>query len=168
MQLHELKSPKGSRKKKRIIGRGQGSGSGKTSGRGENGQRSRSGRWTVGGSEGGQSPLIRRLAKVGFRSKRPILNQIVTLDRLSSLKEGTIVTAELLKKEGLINSINKPFKILGNGEIKQALVFQTESMSATARDKIIKAGGKIEESKEESSRKLSKKQLAKKKLVSKK
>ncbi|MCK5012293.1 MAG: 50S ribosomal protein L15, partial [Candidatus Omnitrophica bacterium] len=89
MQLQDLKSPKGSRKRKKIVGRGRGSGHGKTSGRGENGQKSRStGRFLVGSSEGGQIPLIRRLPKVGFRSKRPILNQIVSLARLNEFENG--------------------------------------------------------------------------------
>ena len=83
MQLQDLKSPKGSRKRRKIVGRGKGSGHGKTSGRGENGQKSRStGRTTVASSEGGQMPLIRRLPKVGFRSHRPILNQVVRLEKL--------------------------------------------------------------------------------------
>ncbi len=146
MQLQDLKSPKGSRKRKKIVGRGRGSGFGKTSGRGENGQKSRStGRATVGSSEGGQMPLIRRLPKVGFRSHRPILNQIVPLERLGKYKEGTVINAEFLKAEGLISSLNKPFKILGDGEIKKPLVFQVKSISKTAKDKVLKAGGKIEE-----------------------
>ena len=145
MQLHELKSPKGSRKRKRIVGRGKGSGRGKTSGRGENGQKSRStGRTIVSSSEGGQMPLIRRLPKVGFRSHRPILNQVVRLEKLNKFKDGTVVDAEFLKTQGLIKSLNKPFKILGDGEIKKSLVIQIKSVSKTAEDKILKAGGKIE------------------------
>ena len=145
MQLHELKSPKGSRKRRKIVGRGRGSGHGKTSGRGENGQKSRStGRTIVGSSEGGQMPLIRRLPKVGFRSHRPILNQVVRLEKLNQFKEGTVVNAEFLKAQGLIKSLNKPFKILGDGEIKKSLVIQAKSISKAAEDKILKAGGKIE------------------------
>ncbi len=145
MQLQDLKSPKGSRKRKKIVGRGRGSGHGKTSGRGENGQKSRStGRFLVGSSEGGQIPLIRRLPKVGFRSKRPILNQIVSLARLNEFENGTVVNAKFLKQKGLIKSINKPFKILCDGDIKKSLVIQAKSISKTAQDKIIKAGGKIE------------------------
>lgn len=150
MQLHELQSPKGSRKKKRIVGRGRGSGKGKTSGRGENGQRSRTGRWSAKGSEGGQMRLIRRLPKVGFRSHRPILNQIIKLDQLNCFKKDTVVTAELLKSEGLISSLNKPYKILGDGELKNALTIQAESVSKSALEKIKKAGGKVEVAKKES------------------
>ncbi len=149
MQLQDLKSPKGSRKRKKIVGRGKGSGHGKTSGRGENGQKSRStGRATVGSSEGGQMPLIRRLPKVGFRSHRPILNQIVPLERLNAYKDGTVINAAFLKEQGLIKSLNKPFKILGDGEIKKSLVIQSKSISKTAKEKVLKAGGKIEDAAE--------------------
>ena len=88
-------------------------------------------------------PLIRRLPKVGFRSKRPILNQIVKLGDLNRFESGTVINAEFLKTEGLIKSLNKPFKILGDGEIKKSLIIQAESLSKTAREKITKAGGKI-------------------------
>lgn len=88
-------------------------------------------------------PLIRRIPKVGFRSKRPILNQVVALVRLNIFKEGTVIDAEFLKAKGLIKSLNKPFKIMGDGEIKRALVFHTECMSASVREKVLKAGGKI-------------------------
>ena len=146
MQLQDLKSPKGSRKRKKIVGRGRGSGLGKTSGRGENGQKSRStGRATVGSSEGGQMPLIRRLPKVGFRSHRPILNQVVPLTRLNQFENGTVINAEFLKQQGLIKSLNKPFKILSDGEITKSLVIQAKSISKAAQDKIVKAGGKIED-----------------------
>jgi len=145
MQLHELKSPKGSRKRRKIVGRGRGSGHGKTSGRGENGQKSRStGRATVGSSEGGQMPLIRRLPKVGFRSHRPILNQVVPVGKLDQFDSGTVVNAEFLKEKGLIKSLNKPFKILGDGAITKSIVVHAESVSKTAKEKILKAGGKIE------------------------
>lgn len=149
MELHQLKAPKGSRKKRKIVGRGPGSGHGKTSCRGENGQRSRAGRWSVGGSEGGQMPLIRRLPKVGFRSHRPILNQIVKLGSLNKLDDGTVVNSEFLKSQGFIGSVNKPFKVLGDGEIKKSLVIQGGSVSKTAKEKITKAGGKIEEASKE-------------------
>ena len=143
MQLHELKSPKNSRKKKRIVGRGRG-GVGKTCGRGENGQKSRTGCSLVRSSEGGQMPLIRRLPKVGFRSHRPILNQIITLEALNKLDNNTVVDKKLLKSEGLINSINKPFKILSKGEITKVLTLKVKSISASAKEKVIKAGGKVE------------------------
>ena len=144
MQVHELKSPKGSRKRKRIVGRGNGSGSGKTAGRGMNGQNSRPGRGILGGLEGGQMPLIRRLPKVGFRSHRPIVYEVVKVSDLSRFKKGAVVDAKVLKQEGLIHNIYKPFKILGNGELKVALTVKATAFSKSATEKIEQAGGKIE------------------------
>lgn len=144
MQLHDLKSPKNSRKRKKIVGRGRGSGWGQTAGRGENGQKSRPGRNTVMSSEGGQMPLIRRLPKVGFTSHRPVLNQIVTLDALNKLEANAVVDKKVLKEAGLINSINKPFKILNKGEITKALTLKIKSISKAAKEKVEKAGGKVE------------------------
>ena len=89
------------------------------------------------------SPLIRRLPKVGFRSKRPILNQVVNCESLNRFEKGAVVNAESLKAIGLIKSLNKPFKILGNGEVKKSLVIETESISKTAREKVEKAGGQF-------------------------
>ncbi|MCA9400608.1 MAG: 50S ribosomal protein L15 [Candidatus Omnitrophica bacterium] len=144
MHLHELRSPKGARKRKRIVGRGKGSGAGKTAGRGENGQRSRSGRWVVGPHEGGQMRLIRRLPKMGFRSHRPILYQIVNLESLNKFEDNTEVNAETLKAKGLISSLQKPFKILGDGGIKKALKLKVQAISKPAQLKIEKAGGSVE------------------------
>ncbi len=144
MQLNELKSPKGSRKRKKIVGRGKASGTGKTSGRGENGQKSRTGRWAVGGSEGGQMRLIRRLPKVGFRCQSRTLYQVVNVERLNNFEKNTEITAEFLKSQGLINSLNKPFKILGKGKIEKSLIFKVKNLSKSAKEKIIQAGGKIE------------------------
>ncbi len=144
MHLNDIQAPWGAKKRRKIVGRGKGSGRGKTSCRGVKGQTSRSGRWVIGPREGGQMRLIRRLPKVGFRSRRPVLNQIVTLENLKKFKDGTEITAEFLKSEGLIHSINKPFKILADGDINKALVIRGGSISETAKDKIIKAGGKIE------------------------
>jgi large subunit ribosomal protein L15 len=144
MFLHEIKSPHGSRKRRKIVGRGRGSGHGKTSTKGQKGQKSRSGRGIIGQLEGGQMPLIRRLPKIGFRSKRPILYQVVNLDHLSRFKSGSVVDAKTLKSKGLIKNIYRPFKILGSGELKHALTVQAYSFSKSAADKIAKAGGKIE------------------------
>jgi len=90
-------------------------------------------------------PLAKRLPKVGFRSKRPILNQVVDLERLNGLKleSGTVINAVFLKSQGLIESIHKPFKILGDGELKKSVVIEAGSVSQTAREKILKAGGKV-------------------------
>ena len=144
MYLHELKSPVGSRKRKKLLGRGAGSGHGRTSGRGQKGQNSRSsGRKLVGTSEGGQMPLAKRLPKVGFRSKRPILNQVVDLRQLNQLENGAVINAALLKSQGLIESIHKPFKILGDGELKKFVVIEEGSVSQAARENILKSGGKV-------------------------
>lgn len=144
MFIHELKSPKGSRKRKKIVGRGRGSGHGKTSGRGQTGQDSRAGRGILFSLEGGQMHLIRRLPKVGFNSRRPKVYQIVPLDELNAFKDGTVVTAKLLKDQGLIKSIRRPVKILNNGEIKKRLTIQAQGFSKAAQEKIAKAGGKTE------------------------
>lgn len=144
MFLHELKSPLGSRKRRKIVGRGRGSGHGKTSCRGQKGQKSRSGPGILNQLEGGQMPLIRRIPKMGFKSRRPILYQIVTLESLARFKAGTVVDVAALKDKGLIKSIYKPFKVLGTGEVKSALTVQAYGFSKSAADKIAKAGGKAE------------------------
>ncbi len=144
MQVHDLRSPKGSRKKKRIVGRGNGSGRGKTSGRGHTGQNARTGRGIIKSSEGGQISLIRRLPKVGFRSHRPKVYQLVQLDSLSQFKDGAVVDARALRAKGLIKSMFKPYKVLGDGEVKKALTVQAYSFSKSASEKITKAGGKAE------------------------
>ena len=144
MYLHQLKAPRGAKKRKKIVGRGPGSGVGKTSGRGQKGQTSRTGTWAVQGSEGGQMRLIRRLPKVGFHSHRPILNQVVNIESLNKFEKNALVNAESLKTLKLISSLNKPIKILGVGEIKKSLTVQVYSISKAAKEKIEKAGGKVE------------------------
>ena len=143
MQVHELKPAQGSRKSKRIVGRGPGSGRGKTSGRGQTGQNSRSGRGIAKNLEGGQMPLIRRLPKVGFRSHRPLVYQLLSLKKLSQLEAGTVVSAALLKEKGLIKNPFKPYKVLGTGDIQKALTIEAYSFSKSAEEKITKAGGSI-------------------------
>ena len=88
-------------------------------------------------------PLAKRLPKVGFRSKRPILNQVVDLRQLNQLENGAVINAALLKSQGLIESIHKPFKILGDGELKKSVVIEGGSVSQAARENILKAGGKV-------------------------
>ena len=161
MQVHDLKTPKGSRKTKRIVGRGRGSGRGKTSGRGQTGQKSRSGRGIIGSLEGGQMPLIRRLPKVGFRSKRPTIYHLVNVRSLSDFKAGSKVTAQLLKEKGLIKNIFKPFKVLGTGDIKEALTVEAYSFSKSAEKKITEAGGKVKVIDQQSLKKEQQKSAAK-------
>jgi large subunit ribosomal protein L15 len=144
MFLHELKAPKGSNKKRKIVGRGRGSGHGKRAGRGQTGQDSRAGRGILNSLEGGQMHLIRRLPKVGFNSKWPTRYQIINLDDLNRFKDGSVVDAAALKAEGLVKSVRRPVKILSNGDISKRLTVQAQGFSKTAQEKIAKAGGKAE------------------------
>ena len=143
MQLYELRAPGGSRKRRKIVGRGSGSGHGKTCGRGQKGQNARSGRGILNTLEGGQMPLIRRIPKVGFRSKRPVLYQLVKLASLERFKEGTVIDGKLLKAQGLIHRLAQPFKILADGEISKPFIIEAHGVSKSAREKILKAGGQI-------------------------
>jgi large subunit ribosomal protein L15 len=144
MHDFDLHAPPGANKRKRIVGRGQGSGRGTTAGRGNKGQKSRSGGKTYAGFEGGQMPLYRRLAHRGF-SNHPFRKEYQTVN-LSEIERafgdsGTVDTAELIKK-GLIKK-SLPVKILGNGEISKKLSFKVAAVSASAKEKIEKAGGEV-------------------------
>jgi large subunit ribosomal protein L15 len=141
--LHNLKSPCGSHKKRKLLGRGSSSGHGKTSTRGSKGQTSRAGRHFYLGFEGGQSPLIRRMPKRGFVSNFKKVYQIVNLEDLNSISETTI-TPLILKANGLIRDESALIKILGNGSIKSALTVQAHVFSKRASSEIISAGGKAE------------------------
>jgi large subunit ribosomal protein L15 len=141
--LHNLKAPKGAHKKRKILGRGSSSGHGKTSTRGSKGQTSRAGRDFYLGFEGGQTPLIRRIPKRGFTSKFKKEYQIVNLEVLNSIKESTIDLV-LLEGKGLIKDKGKLVKILGDGEIKNAVTVSAHAFSKKAEEKIKNAGGKIE------------------------
>lgn len=143
MKLSDLSPIPGSKKKNKRVGRGPGSGHGKTSCRGHKGQKSRSGGGTRIGFEGGQMPLHRRLPKRGFtnifRKQYGIVN-LAALNRLSDSK----VTPEVLIEKGLIKDIKDGIKVLGDGEIKKPLTVMAHAFSSSAKEKIIKAGGKIE------------------------
>jgi len=141
MKLHELSPAKGSKRARKRIGRGPGSGTGKTAGRGHKGQRSRSGFSQRLGFEGGQMPLTRRVPKRGFTNIFRIRYQVVNLARLNEL-EGE-VTPELLVENGLVRS-GHPVKVLGDGEISTALKVQAHKFSSSARAKIEAAGGSCE------------------------
>ena len=144
MQAHQLHSPEGSRRHKKIVGRGRGTGRGKRCGRGQTGQNCRSGRGVLLAYEGGQMPLLRRLPKVGFNSKWPSKYQVVDCASLNSFEEGTVITPELLKAKNFIRSLLQPVKILSGGEITKKLTVQAHRFSKVALDKITKAGGKSE------------------------
>ncbi len=141
MKLHELSPAKGSRRARKRIGRGPGSGTGKTAGRGHKGQRSRSGFSRRRGFEGGQMPLVRRVPKRGFTNIFRREYSVVNLSRLEGF-EGD-VTPETLLAKGLVRK-GQPVKILGSGAIDQALAVKAHKFSKTAREKIEAAGGSCE------------------------
>lgn len=141
--LHNLRAPSGAHKRKKMLGRGPSSGHGKTSTRGSKGQTSRAGRDMYLGFEGGQTPLIRRYPKRGFTSTFKKEFQILNLDDLKKIKESNI-TLELLEQTGLIKDKNIPVKILGDGEITQAITIQAHAFSKKAQDKIKSVGGSPE------------------------
>ncbi|MCX5669347.1 MAG: 50S ribosomal protein L15 [Candidatus Omnitrophica bacterium] len=143
VSLSNLKSPIGSRKKRKLLGRGSSSGHGKTSTRGSKGQTSRAGRHFYLGFEGGQSPLIRKMPKRGFVSNFKKVYQIVNLGDLKAIKE-TIITPLLLKANGLIRNESALIKILGKGSISNAVTIQAHAFSKRASVEIVNAGGKAE------------------------
>ncbi len=142
MNLSTLRPPKNSTSNKKRVGRGMGSGIGKTSGRGHKGQRSRSGSRMMRGFEGGQMPLHRRVPKRGFNNIFRQEYQIVNLETLATLGEKEI-TPEVLHKAGAIRKPNEAVKILGDGELKQAVTVHAHKFSSSAQEKITKAGGKV-------------------------
>ena len=142
MNLGELKPPKGSRKKRKRVGRGVGSGHGKTSCKGHKGQNARAGGGTKAGFEGGQMPLQRRLPKRGFTNIFRKEYAVVNLSDLSDLS-GT-VTPESLVEQGIVRHAKAGIKILGVGELKSALTIRAHKFSKSAVDKIQAAGGKAE------------------------
>ena len=143
MKLSELAPNPGSKKKRKRVGRGPGSGHGKTSCRGHKGQNSRSGGGVKPGFEGGQMPLQRRLPKRGFTNIFQKKFTIVNLSTLNKLEETTI-TPEYLLKEGVVKKIQDGIKILGNGEITKPITVKAHAFSASAKDKITKAQGSVE------------------------
>lgn len=141
MKLHNLKTPKGSRRGRKVVGRGSGSGHGKTSCRGHKGQKSRAGYNIPTGFEGGQMPLIRRLPKFGFTNIFREEYEIVNVDTLSGLDIEGEITPEILADRGLISSKRK-LKVLGNGALEKAITVKASKFSKTAIKKIEGAGGK--------------------------
>lgn len=144
MKLHELGPVEGSTKTSKRKGRGPGSGLGKTSGRGHDGQNARSGGGVRPGFEGGQMPLIRRLPKRGFTNIFSKVYNEINLGQLDRFEEGTTITPELLKEEGLIKKDRDGVKILGNGELKTKLTVKAHKFSKAAQEGIEAAGGKAE------------------------
>ena len=144
MKLNELSPAPGSVKKSFRVGRGNGSGAGKTAGKGHKGQNARSGGGVRPGFEGGQMPLARRLPKRGFHNIFGTTYAPVNVETLNRFEDGTEVTAELLLETGVISKALDGVKILGNGEITKKLTVKATAFSASAKEKIEKAGGKAE------------------------
>ena len=145
MKLNNLKPAAGYKKKRKRVGRGTGSGRGYTSGRGSNGQNSRSGGEVRLTFEGGQTPLFRRLPKRGFNNKFKKEFNEVNVYQLNKFSDDETVNPEVLLEKGIIDGIaNNGVKILGKGEVNVALNVEAQAFSASARKKIEAAGGKTE------------------------
>ncbi len=146
MQIHDLAPAPGSRKDRKRVGRGNGSGHGTTSGRGDKGQNSRAGGGKGPGFEGGQNPLAMRLPKLpGFTNHWRQEFDIVNVGRLDVLfADGDVVDAAALKAKGVIKSADAAVKVLGDGEISKKLTVKVDKISAPARAKIEAAGGAVE------------------------
>jgi large subunit ribosomal protein L15 len=142
--LHKLKPATGAVRGRKRVGRGPGSGLGKTSGRGEKGQKSRSGFSRKPGFEGGQMPLHRRLPKRGFTNIWRKEYAEVNLDRLEVFDAGTIVTPELLVERGIVRKLRDGVKILAGGDLTKALTVRAHKFSAKAQEKLAGLGGKAE------------------------
>jgi large subunit ribosomal protein L15 len=140
-ELHDLSPTSGSHRDRKRVGRGEGSGTGKTSGRGQKGQNARSGGRTHPRREGGQMPLMRRIPKRGFKSINRVEYQVVNLRDLERV-DGD-VSPESLKAAGLIGSKRLPVKILGQGEVAKKVSVSAHKFSASAQAKIEAAGGSV-------------------------
>ncbi|MEP7087527.1 MAG: 50S ribosomal protein L15 [Gemmatimonadota bacterium] len=145
--LHNLEAAPDSHRNRKRLGRGPGSGTGKTSGKGHKGSKARAGHHGPGGGkphfEGGQMPLTRRLPKRGFTNPFRVENQIVRLEQLNDFDDE--VTAETLAQSGLIRKNKGPAKILNSGELTRAVTVRGIKVSASVRDSIVAAGGRVEE-----------------------
>ena len=144
MKLNELKPAEGSTTAARRLGRGTGSGLGKTSGKGHKGAKARSGGGKRPGFEGGQMPLTRQLPKRGFTNIFAKEFATVNVSDLEVFENGTVVTVELLKEKRIIRKELDGLKVLGRGEITKKLTVQAKIFSASAKEKIEAAGGKVE------------------------
>jgi large subunit ribosomal protein L15 len=144
MNLSQLKPPEGAVKKRKRIGRGDGSGHGGTSTKGHKGQKARSGGKVRRGYEGGQMPLARRLPKRGFRNifKKEIV--VINLDQLKNFPEGSVVDTASLLKTGILKKAGDAVKVLGKGSVNGSLKLKINMISRTAREKVEAAGGSVE------------------------
>ncbi|HLC21163.1 MAG TPA: 50S ribosomal protein L15 [Candidatus Methylomirabilis sp.] len=144
MRLHELKPPAGARQRRKRVGRGTGSGHGKTSGRGEKGQKARSGAHIHPWFEGGQLPLHRRVPKRGFTSRSRRVYAIVNLKDLERFVPGTKVTPGLLREVGLVKNLKVGLKVLAKGALTKPLTISAHKLSKQAVEKVLAAGGTVE------------------------
>ncbi len=145
MMLHELRPAEGSNKAAKRKGRGHGSGNGKTAGYGHKGQKARSGAKKA-GFEGGQMPLARRLPKVGFNNSvfATVYSTIKISDLEARFEAGSVVDEAAVLASGLVKKVNDGIKVLGNGELTKPLTVQLAAFTASAKEKIEKAGGTAE------------------------
>ena len=144
MKLHELKPAEGSRSSRKRIGRGIGSGTGKTAGKGHKGQNARSGGGVRPGFEGGQNPLFRRLPKRGFTNINRKDYAVVNIEVLNRFDEGTEVTPALLIETSDVSNERSGIKILGNGSLEKKLTVKAHKFSGSAKEAIEAAGGQTE------------------------
>lgn len=144
MDLSNLQPATGSTRNRKRIGRGHGSGTGKTAGKGHKGQKARAGGSVKAGFEGGQMPLQRRLPKRGFTPLSRVEYALVNLRDLELFEAGSVVDAEALGKAGLIGQLKDGVKILGDGELTKALTVKAHKFSKSAQEKIAAAGGTTE------------------------
>lgn len=147
MHITSLPAVPGALKRRKIVGRGIGSGHGKTSTRGQKGQRSRTGSRKHPGFEGGQTPLIRKLPKRGFKRKatgREISREIINVDQLNRFKDGERVTPELLEELGVIRDAQHQIKLLGEGDVSKKVTVVVHQASESAKAKLTKVGGSVE------------------------
>ncbi|MBR3898052.1 MAG: 50S ribosomal protein L15 [Bacilli bacterium] len=145
MKLHTIKPNEGATKNRKRVGRGPGSGTGKTAGRGENGQNSRSGGGVRVGFEGGQTPLFRRLPKRGFSNARfKKVYAVINVSDLNKFEDGAEVNPEILKDMGIIKNALDGIKVLGNGTLERKLIVKASKFSASAKKQIEDLGGKAE------------------------
>jgi large subunit ribosomal protein L15 len=144
VRIEDLSPAEGSKKKKKRVGRGIGSGHGKTSCKGHKGQKARSGRTKGPGFEGGQMPLQRRLPKRGFKNLFKIEFAIVNLKDINKIEGIDVITPDVLIEKGIVKDIKDGVKILGGGEIRKPLTIKADAFSSSASAKINAAGGKVE------------------------
>ncbi len=144
MPLHQLRAPRGSRRPKKRVGRGQGSGLGKTAGRGGKGQSARTGNMNLVGFEGGQMPLTRRMPKFGFQNHFRKDFAVINVADLEKFSAGATVDLAALREAGLVKGRHDGVKVLGDGDLSKKLVVKADGFSKSAREKIEKAGGTAE------------------------